>query len=145
MPNITALSHTSIYPIWRSGTFNGSWGLREYDLLTDFFDGEDGNGMMEYKIGNISGNYKKIVRNLYIIKGIFYPSDNRSQISNITGICYGNILIGNIEYINIDNDPYNFEFDESNYVGFGDFNETSFNWRLMLKIGPTFYIRGNFN
>ena len=145
MPNISALSHKSINPLWRSGTLNGKWGLREYDLLTDFFDGEEGNGMMEYEIGNISGYYKKILKNLYIIQGIFYPYNNMSQISNFSGLCYGNLLIGNIEYIKIDMDLYNFEFFESNYVGFGEFNKTSFNWRFMLKTGPTLYLSGNFN
>lgn len=145
LPNISALSISSFNSLWRSGTFYGSWGLREYDILTDFFDGENGNGMMEYEIGNISGYYKKIVKNLYIIQGVFYLNNSASQISNFSGLCYGNFLLGSIEFINIDTDLYNFKFSESNYVGFGEFNDTSFNWRLMLNTGPTFYMIGNFN
>ena len=145
IPNISALSLSSFNPLWRSGTFYGKWGLREYDILTDLFDGENGNGMMEYEIGNISGYYKKIVKNLYIIQGIFYPYKDQSQISNFSGLCYGNLLFGNIELIKIDIEVYDFEIVESNYVGFGEFNDTSFNWRLMLKTGPTFYLEGSFS
>ena len=39
---------------------------------------------------------------------------------------------------------YDVELNEANYGAYGNFNETNFDWRLMLSSGPTFYLRGNF-
>lgn len=144
MPTISSTSYNPDSPLWAVGTFSGKWGLREYDLLTDIFDGVNGNGMIEYEIGEISGHYGKIFGKVYVLQGIFYPYNNQSRISNITGLCYGHLLGGRIGDIDIDIDMYNIELNEANYGAFGDFNETHFNWRLMLKTGPTFYIKGDF-
>jgi hypothetical protein len=144
MPNIPSLSYNSEAPVWAIGTFSGKWGLREYDLLADIFDGKNGSGMVEYELGELSGYYGKILGKVYVIQGIFYPHDNQSRISNITGICYGHLLGGRIGDIKVNMDMYNIELSEANYGAFGDFNETCFNWRLMLKTGPTFYLTGDF-
>lgn len=145
MPNISGISYNSDSPIWASGSFSGKWGLREYDFLRDFFDGENGNGMVEYEIGELSGYYGKIFSNLYIIQGEFYPYDNTSRVSNISGICYGHLLGGRIGNISADIDTYEVELREANYGAYGNFNETCFNWRLMLNTGPTFYLKGEFS
>ena len=145
MPNISGLSYNSDSPIWASGTFSGKWGLREYDFFADIFDGDNGNGMVEYEIGELSGFYGKIFSNLYIIQGEFYPNDNQSRISNISGICYGHLLGGRIGDIYVDIDAYDIELGEANYGAYGDFNETGFNWRVMLNTGPTFYLKGEFS
>jgi len=144
MPNISGLSYKSDTPFWASGTFSGKWGLREYDFFADFFDGENGNGMVEYEIGELSGFYGKIFHNLYVIQGEFYPYDNQSRVSNISGLCYGHLLGGRIGDIKVDKDNYDIELNEANYGAYGDFNETCFNWRLMLNSGPTFYLKGDF-
>jgi hypothetical protein len=144
LPSTSALTLKSDTPFWASGTFSGKWGLREYDFLADLFDGDNGNGMIEYEIGEISGYYGKIFGSLYVIQGIFYPHENLSRISNITGICYGRLMGGRIGDIKVDIDSYDFELNEANYGAYGNFNETNFDWRLMLSSGPTFYLRGNF-
>jgi hypothetical protein len=144
LPNISSSSIISDIPLWATGVFSGKWGLREYDLLTDLFDGDNGDGMMEYEIGEISGYYSNIFGKVYILRGCFYSHNNISKISNLTGICYGNLMGGRIGNINVNIDLYNIELSETNYGAIGEFNETSFNWRLMLKTGPTFYIKGDF-
>jgi hypothetical protein len=144
MPSISSTSYNSDIPLWAAGTISGKWGLREYDFLTDFFDGDNGNGMVEYEIGEISGFYGMILTKVYVFQAVFYPYNNQSRISNITGLCYGHLLGGRIGDINIDVDLYNIELGEANYGAFGNFNETSFNWRLMLNTGPTFYLKGDF-
>ena len=140
----SSIAYQSDIPIWATGTISGKWGLREYDILTDFFDGDSGNGMIEYEVGEISGFYGKILSKIYVFQAVFYPYNNHSRISNITGLCYGNLMGGRIGDINIDVEMYNIELSEANYGAFGSFNETSFNWRLMLKTGPTFYLKGDF-
>ena len=102
LPNASALTLKSDTPFWASGTFSGKWGLREYDFLVDLFDGDNGKGMVEYEIGEISGYYGKIFSSLYVIQGIFYPHENQSRISNITGICYGHLMGGRIGDIKVD-------------------------------------------
>ncbi len=144
MPSISSLSIISDIPVWSAGTFSGKWGLREYDYIKDFFDGENGDGMTEHEFGEISGYYGKIFSKIYYIQGFFYPYDNNSKISNISGICYEHFLFGKIGSFSIKFDMYNIESNETNYVGFGEFNETFFNWRLMQNIGPTFYLKGDF-
>jgi hypothetical protein len=143
MPSITSISYKNEAPIWAIGTISGKWGIREYDLLADIFDG-DNNGMVEFEIGEIHGYYGRIFGKVYIFQGIFYPNSNKSRTSNITGLCYGHLIGGRMGDINIDVDLYNIELSEANYCGIGDFNETFFNWRLLLKSGPTFYINGEF-
>ena len=144
IPNISSLKLNSDIPMWAKGKFTGTWGLREYDFLADIFDGSDGDGMIEHEIGELSGFYGNIINKVYIIQGVFYPHENHSKTSNITGICYGHLLGGRIGDINVNMDTYEIELYEANYGALGDFNETSFNWRLMLRTGPTFYLKGNF-
>ena len=144
MPSFSCISQINEKPIWAIGNMSGRWGIREYDLLTDIIDGDNGNGMTEYEIGEIQGYYGKIFSKLYIFQCIFYPNNNKSRITNISGLCYGNLIGGRIGDINIDENLYDIELKEANYCGIGDFNETFFNWRLILKTGPTFYINGNF-
>jgi len=79
MPTISSTSYNPDSPLWAVGTFSGKWGLREYDLLTDIFDGVNGNGMIEYEIGEIFGHYGKIFGKVYVLQGIFYPYNNQSR------------------------------------------------------------------
>ncbi len=144
MPSLSSTSYNVQAPIWAIGNISGKWGIREYDLLVDILDGDKGNGMVEFEIGEIHGYFGNIFNKIYIFQGIFYPNNNKSNISNITGLCYGHLVGGRIGEINIDLDTYNIELSEANYCGIGEFNETFFNWRLILKTGPTFYIYGDF-
>lgn len=144
-PTISSLSLNSDYPIWATGNFSGTWGLREYDFLRDFFDGENGDGMVEFEIGELSGYFAKILSNFYFFQGVFYPYENQSKISNISGLCYGHLIGGRIGNISANIDNYDVELREANYCAYGNFNETCFNWRLMLSSGPTFYMKGDFS
>jgi hypothetical protein len=144
MPSFSCISQINEKPIWAIGSISGRWGIREFDLITNIFDGANGNGMIEHEIGDIQGYYGKIFGKVYIFQGFFYPNYNKSRVTNITGLCYGNIIGGRIGNISIDDNLYDIELREANYCGIGDFNETFFNWRILLKTGPTFYIKGNF-
>ncbi len=123
-------------PNWATGEFKGTWGIREYTLLF---------GMVEIEIGNISGYYREHLNFIRVIGGEFYPHYNTSKKSNITGINIGSVIYGNIGDINIENIDYDINQNKSNYVGIGLKNESSFNYRIMGKTGPTMYIKGSFN
>jgi hypothetical protein len=123
-------------PRWADGTFTGKWGLREYSLIF---------GMVEFEIGNISGFYGKFIGSIKIFKGKFYPAWNESKIINISGIYAYSVLFGQIGDIDIESNEYDIETNETSYVGIGSQNITDYNWRIMSKTGPTFYIKGVFS
>ena len=131
-------------PKWADGTFNGTWGLREYNWLVDLLDGNK-TGMVEIELGNVTGHYGKYLKQICIFQGEFYPYCNTSQKSNISGVSLGRILGGRIGDIDVDAEDYNFELEEANYCGIGGINQTGFDWRIMLSHGPTFYIKGTYN
>jgi len=138
------ISKSERAPFWADGTFSGKWGLREYDLLVDLLDGKDGNGMFQCEIGNISGYYGKIIGPIYCLSGKIY-SNNDTKISNITGIFMGRLLGGRIGDICLNVGSYDIEINEADYGAFGAFNDTNFDWRIMLISGPTFYMNGTFS
>ncbi len=123
-------------PRWADGTFTGKWGLREYSLIFD---------MVELEIGNISGYYGKFIGSIKVFKGKFYPTWNESRITNISGIYTNSVIFGQIGDIDIDSNEYNIESNETSYIGIGSQNTTNYNWRIMSKTGPTFYIKGVFS
>lgn len=131
-------------PKWADGTFTGTWGLREYNWLKDVLDGNK-TGMVEIEIGNVSGHYGKYLRQIYVLQGEFYSKHNPENKSEISGVSIGRILGGRIGDIDVDEGDYEFELEEADYCGLGGFNETNFDWRIMLRNGPTFYIKGTYN
>lgn len=118
-------------PYWAEGTFNGTWGLREFLFLR----------MIEIEIGNISGYYGTLLGPIKVIKGEFYPHWNHSKVTNITGVYFGAVIFGTIGDVDLKIDQYNITTNETNYVGLGDQNETRFDWRIMGRQGPTFYMK----
>ena len=93
------------HPLWADGTFNGKWGLREYNILVDALDGNK-TGMVTIEIGNVSGYYGKIIGPIYVLKGTFYPHYNHSRTSNITGLYFWRILSGRLGSINVEAEEY---------------------------------------
>jgi hypothetical protein len=131
-------------PMWADGSFNGTWGLREWSFIAELFGAED--GMVEIEIGNISGYYGNIIGFINGIVGQIYPHYNHSKTVDIGGICLGRILFGEIGEINVTDieSEYSVFVEEANYVGIGALNDTSFDYRIMSYKGPTFYIKGTF-
>lgn len=132
------LSKSQETPSWAEGNLTGTWGIREYSLLL---------GMIEIELGNISGHYKNIFGSIYIFKGVFYPHWNNTETTNITGIYFFNhFIFGQLGDINISDPGYeDIETNETGYSGYGLYNETCFDWRLVSNAGPTFYIKGTFS
>lgn len=122
-------------PSWVDGEFNGTWGLKEFFLLD----------MVEIEIGNISGYYGQILGPFYLMVGQFYPRWNESQITNITGVYFGPIIFGGLGEIDVETDGYIVSTSETHFAGIGDQNLTHFDWRIMGREGPTFYLKGNFS
>jgi len=123
-------------PYWAEGYINGTWGLRELVLFK----------MVEIPIGNISGYYGRIIGLIYAFKGNIYPKWNPSKSTNISAIFFSDFLFGSIGDINLtkDDEPF-IETNQTIFVGIGDQNVSCFNWRIMGKTGPTFYLKGNFS
>jgi len=128
------ISNTKGVPVWADGPLNGTWGLREYSILF---------GMIEIPIGNITGHYKNFIGPIKYFKGSFYPYSNHSKITNISGVFFGSVVFGKIGDVDVDQEGYNFESNETNYVGIGSFNETNYDWRIISRTGPAFYIKGD--
>ena len=101
-------------------------------------------GMIKIELGNISGYYGKFFGPLRVIKGEFYPHWNHTKITNIVGICSDKVIFGEIGEVDL-KDVYDVETNETNFVGIGDKNETNFDWRIMGREGPTFYMKGTFS
>jgi hypothetical protein len=139
-PNINFLKtaiESKETPSWAQGNFTGTWGIREYTLLF---------GTVEIEFGNISGHYKNIFGPISVLKGVFYPHWNTSQKTNITGIYFfEHFIFGQLGDIDIDEPGYELKTNETGYSGYGDYNQTCFDFRLVSKAGPTFYIKGTFS
>ena len=121
-------------PNWADGTFNGTWGIREYSI---FF-----HRLLNIELGTVSGYYTE--GNLGYFVGEFIPHWNTSMKTEINGLFFGQILFGQIGDLTVDDVDYEGTVNETIYVGIGSVNETDFNWRLMGLEGPTFYMKGNF-
>jgi hypothetical protein len=122
-------------PRWAEGEINGTWGLREFLL----------NKIVEVPIGNISGYYGKLFGPIYAFSGKIYPFWDSSKTTNISGLFFGPIVFGWIGDMNLtDESIYDIDVNETTYVGIGDQDESIFDWRIMGRTGPTFYLKGNF-
>jgi hypothetical protein len=134
-------------PLWADGTFNGTWGLKEYSFIAELFGDKD--GLVEIELGNISGYYSKPFKILPIryLKGQIYPHWNHSKIINITAVYLGPYVIGKIGDIDIKEPGYNIDVktNETEFGGIGRHNNTNFNWRIIGPKGPSFYMQGIFN
>ena len=122
-------------PKWAEGTINGTWGLREFLLFN----------MIEIPIGNVTGYYGKLFGQIYIISGKICPFFNSSKTTNISCIFFGPVVFGTIGDINLTvEDNFDVNVNETTYVGIGGKDKSIFNWRIMGRTGPTFYLKGNF-
>jgi hypothetical protein len=122
-------------PKWAEGELNGTWGLREFILIDT----------VEIPIGDISGYYGKIFGPIYAFSGKVYPFWNSSKTTNISGLFFGPVVFGMIGDMNLSvNTIYDVKTNETNYVGIGEQDESIFDWRIMGRSGPTFYLKGNF-
>lgn len=119
-------------PAWAEGSFSGSWGIREFSI---FF-----GKLINIELGTIQGYYK--TGYLSRISGIFVPNWNQSQKTEISGFYIGPFIFGSLDELNIQDPDYTAATNKTVYVGLGSQNVTSFNWRIMGKEGPTFYIEG---
>ena len=122
-------------PQWAEGEINGTWGLREFLLFNT----------VEIPIGNISGYYGKLIGPIYTFSGKLYPFWDSSKTTNISGLFFGPIVFGWIGDVNLTVESiYDVEVNETTYVGIGDQDASIFDWRIMGRTGPTFFIKGNF-
>jgi len=123
-------------PYWADGYLNGTWGIREYNILL---------GMIEIPIGNISGFYGKVLGPINYFSGQFYPIWNQSKLTNITGFYFSSFILGRIGDIDVTQIEYDIKTNESGYGGFGSYNQTNFNYRIVGKSGPTIFLKGTFS
>jgi len=122
-------------PGWVDGEINGTWGLREFILFET----------VEIPIGNISGYYGKIFGPIYAFIGKINPFWDTTKTTNISGLFFGPVVFGRIGDVNLTvESKYDVNINETGYVGIGDQDESKFNWRIMGRTGPTFYLKGNF-
>ena len=124
-------------PSWADGTFNGTWGVREYILFI---------GVVNISLGNVSGYYAK--KHLGWIAGTLYvknETDKDTPVSEFKGLFFDVFFCGRLGKMDVEVDEnYNTSNDETPFVGIGYQNETEFDWRLMGLKGPTFYMKGEF-
>lgn len=132
----SCVSSTDNDPLWADGYINGTWGIREFSLFI---------GMVEFEIGNFSGYYTNMIGPLNRFVGEFYPHWNHSKISEISGLFLGPFIFGKIGDIDIENMTLEIQANETGFGGYGDQNETNFDWRIVSKSGPTFYLKGTFS
>jgi len=122
-------------PFGAEGELNGTWGLREHVLF----------GMVEIPIGNFTGYYTKIMGFIYSFTGVIYPFGDKTKPTNISALFFGSFIIGFLDKINISQEnQYNINTNITYFVGIGEQNESSFDWRIMGYTGPTFFLKGNF-
>ncbi len=154
--NVKFLEDNTDVPLWIDGTFEGKWGLREYDpfldTFQDLFGEEDDDKLIEFTIGNISGYYREIFNMAYYFKGFAYYTNetgNETLATTFSGLAIGHIVGGKIGDVNMSVEPedgntdYLLEFSEANYCGIGGYNNTNFDWRIMSFKGPTLFLKGN--
>lgn len=130
------VSSTDNAPAWADGYINGTWGIREYILFI---------GMVEIEIGNISGYYTNMVGPLNRFIGEIYTHWDQSKKSEISGLYFGSFIIGQLGDIDIENITLEIKENETGFGGYGDQNETNFDWRIVSKSGPTYYLKGTFS
>lgn len=109
-------------PGWANGNFSGLWGL---DIW----------GQWHIPVGWTYGYYKRTPEFGYFYAGFGnFAQENASWY--IQGYFFGPFMFGSMgenEYAN-----------ETLFVGIGGINETDYHWRMMGKVGPTFYVEGTY-
>jgi len=114
-------------PDWAVGNFTGTWGLNIW-------------GGDWFPIGTVEG-YHGIGFHLDIKFGRFLiecgGENGEENGTQLQGIFFGPFLLG--KTIDMENG------NESSFVGIGDYNETTFRWRVMAKTGPVLYVKGTFS
>ncbi len=111
---------TDTPPAWANGNFSGLWG---YSIW----------GEWEIPVGWMFGYYKRETNFGYFYAGlIIFGEENISFY--LQGFIFGPFMFGSIG----ENESAN----ETLFVGIGRYNETSYHWRVMGEIGPTFFMKG---
>ena len=107
-------------PGWANGNFSGLWGL---DIW----------GEWHIPIGWMFGYYMTAPNFGYFYAG-FAEFGEEEPSWFIQGYIIGPFMFGSLgenEYAN-----------ETIFVGIGSYNETNYHWRVMGRIGPTFFMHG---
>ena len=120
----------------------GSKKLQKYEVITSRT--RPNLYLFFFECSYCHGHYGTLLGPFKYIKGEFYAHNDPSNTTNIVGLYVGSVILGRIGDIDVEDTEYDIESNETNYVGLGDQNETNFDWRLMCRKGPTFYVNGTF-
>jgi len=113
---------TDTPPPWANGNFSGLWG---YSIW----------GEWDIPIGWMFGYYKRNTNFGYFYAGLtLFGEENISFY--LQGYIFGPFMFGAISV--------NESANETLFVGIGRYNETSYRWRVMGEIGPTFFMQGTY-